>query len=196
MIAAERMELLEFLGTLSADDWLAPSLCEGWRVRDVVAHLLWDNVSVGRYLWVVAKYRSPDRVNQYHVDQTRDLPTSELLTGLASTIGGGWISRTRPKGILADLVVHHQDIRRPLGRPRTEPARIRHALQKPNPFTPHRRITKGLTLTATDLNWSVGAGPDVRGTGEAQALAIVGRRAVLGELDGDGVVVLAGRIDA
>jgi hypothetical protein len=85
----------------------------------------------------VAKYRSPDHVNQYYVDQARDLPTSELLTGLASTVGGGWTSRTRPKGILADLVVHHQDFRRPLGRPRTiEPARLRHALQKPNPFTP------------------------------------------------------------
>jgi hypothetical protein len=111
MIAAERMELLEFLGTLSAKDWLVPSLCEGWRVRDVVAHLLWDNVSVGRYFWVVG--------------------------GLASTVGGGWTSRTRPNGILADQVVHHQDIRRPLGRLRTiEPARLRRTLQKPNPFTP------------------------------------------------------------
>jgi hypothetical protein len=120
-----------------------------------------------------------------------------LLTGLGSTIVGGWISRTRPKGILADLVVHRQDIRRPLGRPRTiEPARLRHALQTPNPFTTHRWITKGLALTATDLNWSVGEGPEVRGTGEALALAIVGRGAVLGELEGDGVVILAGRIDA
>jgi hypothetical protein len=85
----------------------------------------------------VAKYRSLDHVNQYYADAARDLPTSELLTGLASTVGGGWTSRTTPKGILADLVVHHQDIRRPLGRPRIiEPARLRHALQKLNPFAP------------------------------------------------------------
>ena len=51
MMAAERTELLEFLRMLPADDWLAPSLCEGWRVRDVVAHLLWDDVSIGRHLW-------------------------------------------------------------------------------------------------------------------------------------------------
>jgi uncharacterized protein (TIGR03083 family) len=195
MIAAERTELLEFLRTLSADDWLAPSLCEGWRVRDVVAHLLWDNVSIGRYLWVSARYRLPDRVNQLYVDQAQDLPTSALLTGLASTIGGGWISRTIPAGVLADLVVHHQDIRRPLGRQRTiEPARLLHALQKPNRFAHPRRITKGLKLTATDLDWTVGAGPEVRGCGEALALAIVGRKSVVDELNGDGVAILARRI--
>ena len=53
MVAAERADLVEFLRTLSGDDWLVPSLCEGWRVRDVVAHLLIDTVSV-------AKSGSPD----------------------------------------------------------------------------------------------------------------------------------------
>lgn len=197
MIAAERIELLEFLRTLSVDEWLVPSLCEGWRVRDVVAHLLWDNVSIPRYLWVGAKYRHPDRVNQHYVDRARDLPTSELLTGLESTIGGGWISRTMTAGVLADLVVHHQDIRRPLGRPRTiEPARLLHALRQPNRFAHPRRITKGLKLTATDLDWTTGAGPEVRGCGEAVAMAIVGRAAVLDELTGDGVAILAQRINA
>jgi uncharacterized protein (TIGR03083 family) len=197
MIAAERSELLEFLRTLSADEWLVPSLCEGWRVRDVVAHLLWDNVSIGRYLWVGARYLRPDRVNQYYVDRARDVPTSELLACLESTIGGGWISRTMSAGVLADLVVHHQDIRRPLGRPRSiEPARLLHALRQPNRFAHPRRITKGLKLTATDVDWTSGAGPEVRGSGEAVAMAIVGRAAVLDELTGDGVAILAQRINA
>ena len=195
MIAAERTELLEFLRTLSAQDWLAPSLCERWRIRDVVAHLLWDDVSVARYLRVGVTYRSPDRVNQYYVDQASALPTSDLLATLASTIGGGWLSRTMPEGMLADLVVHHQDIRRPLDRPRTiEPARLLHALRNPNRFAHRRRITKGLKFIATDVDWISGAGPEVRGPGEALALAIVGRHTVLGELDGDGVALLAQRI--
>jgi Mycothiol maleylpyruvate isomerase N-terminal domain len=50
MIVAERADLVEFLRTLSGDDWLVPSLCEGWRVRDVVAHLQVDTVSVAQYL--------------------------------------------------------------------------------------------------------------------------------------------------
>ena len=195
MIAAERRELLEFLRTLAADDWVAPSLCEGWRVRDVVAHLLWDNVSVGRYLWVGATYRHPDRVNQYYVDQAKHLPPSALLAGLESTIGGGWISRIMAEGVLADLVVHHQDIRRPLGRPRTiDPDRLLHALAKPNRFAHPRRITKGLKFVAADVGWSAGAGPEVRGPGEALALAMVGRAIVLPELTGSGVPILAERI--
>lgn len=101
-----------------------------------------------------------------------------------------------PGGVLADLIVHRQDIRRPLGRQRTiEPARLLHARQKPNRFAHPRRITKGLKLTATDLDWTVGAGPEVRGCGEALALAIVRRKVVLDELNGDGVAILAQRIN-
>ena len=100
-----------------------------------------------------------------------------------------------PRGMLADLVVHHQDIRRPLGRPRSiDPDRLLHALREPNRFAHPRRITKGLRFTATDLDWTAGAGPEVRGPGEALALAMVGRGAVVGELSGPGVAILAPRI--
>jgi uncharacterized protein (TIGR03083 family) len=195
MIADERRELLEFLRTLNPDQWEAPSLCDGWRVRDVVAHLLWDDISIPRYFLVGARYRRPDRVNQFYVDEARSRSTSELLDILASTVNGGWISRVTPAGVLADLVVHHQDIRRPLGEPRTiDEARLRHALDKPNRFAHPRMFMSGLRFTATDLDWSTGAGPEVRGCGEALALAIVGRAVVLNELTGEGVSVLAQRI--
>jgi uncharacterized protein (TIGR03083 family) len=196
MIADERTDLLEFLRTLSAQEWVTPSLCHGWRVRDVVAHLLWDDISVGRYVLVGARYRQPDRVNQHYVDEAKKLSTSELMTKLASTIHGGWISRVTPAGVLADLVVHHQDIRRPLNKPRTiEQARLRHTLDHPNRFAKPRRFMAGLKFTATDMNWSTGRGPEVRGCGEALALAIVGRAAVVGELTGDGVAELAHRME-
>ncbi|MCZ8379371.1 maleylpyruvate isomerase family mycothiol-dependent enzyme [Mycobacterium sp. CPCC 205372] len=197
MIADERSELLEFLQTLSAEQWEVPSLCEGWRVRDVVAHLCWDNISIRRYLLVGARYRSPDRVNQHYVDAAKDVTTAELLDDLASTVDGGWISRVTPAGVLADLVVHHQDIRRPLDAPRTvDAARLRHTLDKPNRFAHPRRFMAGLRFTATDLDWSTGDGPEVSGCGEALALAIVGRGSVLGELAGEGVAVLADRMGA
>jgi uncharacterized protein (TIGR03083 family) len=195
MIAAERADLVEFLRTLSDDDWLVPSLCEGWRVRDVVAHLSVDTVSIPTYVGALIRKRTPDRVNQHFVDEARDLPTPELVSQLESTIGRGWASRTMPSIILADLVVHHQDIRRPLGRPRTiEPARLLHTLQHPDPFANPRRYTKGLKFVASDLDWATGSGPEVRGTGEALALAMVGRSAVLDDLEGDGVALLTRRI--
>ncbi len=43
---AEREDLAGFLATLSPEQWQAPSLCEGWRVHDVVAHMLsYDELS-------------------------------------------------------------------------------------------------------------------------------------------------------
>ena len=195
MIAAERADLVEFLRTLSDDDWLVPSLCEGWRVRDVVAHLSVDTVSIATYIGALVRKRAPDRVNQHFVDEAKDLPTPELVNRLEFTVGRGWASRTMPGIILADLVVHHQDIRRPLGRPRTiDPARLLHALQHPDPFANPRRYAKGLKFIASDLDWATGSGPEVRGAGEALALAMVGRSAVLDDLEGDGVGLLIQRI--
>jgi uncharacterized protein (TIGR03083 family) len=161
----------------------------------VVAHLQVDSVSVAEYVGALVRKRSPDRVNQYFVDQAKDLSTSELVSRLESTVGRGWASRTLPGVILADMVVHHQDIRRPLGRGRTiDPARLLHTLRHPDPFANPRRYSKGLKFVATDIDWTSGSGPEVRGSGEALALAIVGRSAVLAELEGDGVAVLAQRI--
>jgi len=195
MLAAERRELLTLLHTLSADDWTTPSLCEGWMVRDVVAHLLWDTVTVRQYLWVAAKYWTPDRINQYYVDQARALSTDELVSRFESVLDGGWLSRVMTGGMLADLVVHQQDIRRSLGRPRViDQDRLLHTLNHPNRWVYPRRFMHGLRFVATDIDWSHGVGPQVRGTGEALALAIAGRGVVLDELDGDGLSVLAERL--
>ena len=129
LLAAERRELLELLRTLSADEWQTPSLCSGWTVRDVVAHLLWDTVTVRQYIWVAAKYRWPDRINQHYVDEARGLSTDELVSRFESVLDGGWLSRIMTGGMLADLVVHQQDIRRPLSRPRIiAPERLLHTL--------------------------------------------------------------------
>jgi len=193
-LAAEREELLALLRTLSADDWTTPSLCAGWTVRDVVAHLLWDTVTVRQYFWVAAQYWTPDRINGYYVDQARALSTDELVVRFESVLDGGWLSRLMTGGMLADLVVHQQDIRRPLGRPRViEEARLLHTLNHPNRWVYPRRFMRGLRFIATDIDWSRGTGPEVRGTGEALALALAGRSVVLSELDGDGLSVLAGR---
>ena len=40
MATQERTELAEFLATLDREEWDAPTLCVGWRVRDVVAHVI------------------------------------------------------------------------------------------------------------------------------------------------------------
>jgi uncharacterized protein (TIGR03083 family) len=98
---------------------------------------------------------------------------------------------------LTDGMIHQQDIRRPLGIPRAiDPDRLRVAMDFAT-YAP--RIlgalrARGVRLVATDLDWSHGRGPEVRGTGEALLMAMAGRRAALDDLDGPGKAKLAQHI--
>ncbi|WP_280267440.1 maleylpyruvate isomerase family mycothiol-dependent enzyme [Nocardia wallacei] len=194
MLREERAELVSLLRTLSDAEWEAPSLCTGWRVRDVVAHLQTDTVSLSSYTGLLVRGRfSVDRVNDLLVRKMAPLPPATLTDRLAGP--EGWFSRMSPGLALADTFVHQQDIRRPLGRERKVPAeRLRAVLSHPDPFAFPRRYTRGLHFTATDLDWTQGAGPEVRGPAEALALAMVGRPAALADLDGDGVPLLRERL--
>ena len=102
-----------------------------------------------------------------------------------------------PRLVLLDRLVHQQDIRRPLGRPRPIPDERLLAALDGTPtlgsvFGAKKR-TKGLRLEATDVDWSWGDGPLVRGPGEALLLAMLGRRAALDDLDGPALTELATR---
>jgi hypothetical protein len=103
--------------------------------------------------------------------------------------------RTRPTA--AAILIHHQDIRRPLGRPRAIPAErllpaLRVALIAPA-IGGFWRI-RGVRLIGTDLHFSAGAGPEVHGAAEALLMTIAGRPGVVSELSGPGQRKLAGRI--
>jgi uncharacterized protein (TIGR03083 family) len=195
MVADERRDLVALLRTLSDAEWQAPSLCDGWRVRDVVAHVLYDTIPAPRYLGVMVTSRfSLDRINNRLVDSERQTPVSQLVDRLERSIGRGPLARVAPAAALADVLVHHQDIRRPLGRQRSIPEeRLVSVLNRPDPFAFPWRYTKGLRFVATDVDWAKGRGPEVRGTGEAIVLATVGRPVVLDELTGDGVAELRRR---
>lgn len=196
LVTDERRDLVGLLRTLSGEEWQAPSLCEGWRVRDVVAHLLYDTIPLWQYLGLMARSGfSVNRINQRLVDGQRATPTSELADRLERSIAHGTLARVAPAVALADVLVHHQDIRRPLGRTRSIPEeRLLSVLNHPDPFAFPWRHTRGLRLVATDVDWQKGSGPEVRGTGEAIALATVGRPVVLDELTGDGVPELRRRL--
>lgn len=71
--------------------------------------------------------------------------------------------------------------------------RLRAVLDRPDPSAHPWRQTRGLRFVATDLDWVKGSGPEVRGRGEALALAVVGRPVALGEREGEGVPELRRR---
>lgn len=198
LATAERTDLADFLATLTPEQWQAQSLCERWRVRDVVAHVMsFDGVGPFELVRRAVKGRLVD-INQVAVDELAPLDTGQLLDRLRA--------HRRPQGMatlfggrlaLLDVTIHHQDIRRPLGRPRQIPAeRLRPVLDGAvcSPELPGRRIARGVRLISTDLDWSHGSGPEVRGPAESILMAVAGRSGVVGELTGPGQPLLAARI--
>ena len=199
----ERTDLADLLATLTPEQWDAPSLCTQWRIRDVVAHVFsYDVLSTGALVRrFMAGRLNGDRVNALGVATYAECSTDELLAlarehlqprGLPAAFGGRRIA-------LTDGLIHHQDIRRALDIPREVPAdRLRCALQfapTAPPIKAARRI-RGLTLTATDVDWTIGEGPTVEGAGEALLMALAGRPAPLPELSGSGAPTLAERVRA
>ncbi|QCH23616.1 maleylpyruvate isomerase family mycothiol-dependent enzyme [Mycobacteroides salmoniphilum] len=195
MLSAERASLAEFLHTLTEEEWMAPSLCAGWRVRDVVAHASVDAVSLGAYLGTALRNPSIDKLNDALVERTGHLSNHELLRHFESAVHPGAFGKMAPAALHTDAMVHQQDIRRPLGKPRAIPTdRLIFALGHPDFGAHPKRYTRGLRFVATDVDWTTGSGPEVRGTGEALVLAMAGRPVVIGELEGEGVAILAERM--
>lgn len=196
----ERAQLLELLQALSQDQWETPSLCAGWRVRDVVAHIFsYEELSWPGALRRFAQGRFQlDRTNAIGVATYRTRSIDELLalvrahlapSGVTAAFGGTLA--------LTDALIHQQDIRRPLGLPRDIPAQrlvpVLHGALR-SPAIGARRRLRGLRLVATDLEWSAGSGSEVRGSAEALLMAVTGRPGIVDELTGPGQPVLAARV--
>lgn len=197
----ERTALAELLRGLTPTQWETQSLCAEWRVRDVALHVVsYDELSVmalaGAFLrggFRVSKVNdlALRRYGDLEPDGVVELVSRNLRAkGLTSWLGGGIA--------LTDGTIHHQDIRRALGLPRTIPERsliavLDFALGAPT--IPAKKNARGLKLVATDIDWTSGAGPTVSGPGEALLMAVAGRPQALGELSGDGLAALQGRLE-
>jgi uncharacterized protein (TIGR03083 family) len=196
-VLAERAELVALLGSLGPDEWSTQSLCGGWTLRDIAAHIGADAVPMPRYLLGCLRNPSTDRANNHFVRLRDDLSTEELTDLLSRSADVSWFRRYAPRLALADHLVHQQDIRRPLGLPREiDPERLRLVLDHPDPFARPRRYTRGLRFVASDISWNHGEGSEIRGKAEALVMAMVGRPSVLDELEGVGVDELRGRMHA
>lgn len=204
--AAERADVHDFLASLTPAQWDEPSLCEGWRIRDVAVHLLVDEPveQLGLPLALVKAgwFRfSVHRINDWWIRRNRDRPTDSILTAFAGAWQPGAISNlVGPRTSVRAMVIHHQDMRRPLGMRRVVPEeRLRAALDvilTPRGSTNLGSFERGsgLRLQATDTDWSRGDGPAVLGPAESILMAVAGRRGTLAELSGPGLPTLASRI--
>ena len=196
-----REALSDYLAGLSADEWGKPSLCGGWTVKQVAAHMLVvPTVPKGRvFRAFLGSGFNLDKMNARFVTAiTADTSTAEIVTKTRASAG----SQLRPPGlklpgVLTELVVHSSDIAEGVGRPFALPAddyiaALDHLKGVQPVFGAKKRIA-GLTLRATDAAWSTGTGPAVEGSAQQLLLAVAGRRAALDQLTGDGVATLRAR---
>jgi uncharacterized protein (TIGR03083 family) len=205
VIDAQRTSLANLLDDLSDDEWRQPSLCAGWTVRDVAAHLTLQQLGLGDLIATMARWRgSMDRTIHYAAcRRAASLSTRRLIAEIRSAVG----SRRHTVGVthletLTDILVHGQDIAIPVGRRHDMPpaaatvAADRVLSMRWPPPLPSARKVAGVRLTATDTSWSVGTGPEVRGPMSALLLICAGRLAALPQLSGDGVPDLTARLSA
>ena len=198
----ENADFSAYLHTLDDPDWELPSLCEGWRVRDVVGHVL-DGNELNLFTLPLRLARfgfSSDRSGKaYSIARAEGRSPQQLVHDFDGR--DAWAGTCKvfpPRVVLLDRLVHHQDIRRALGHPRTIPeerllAVLDGAPERGNVLRAKQR-SKGLSFAATDVPWSWGDGPRVEGPGEALLLTLLGRAHPLHELTGEGLPTFAQRV--
>ncbi|MEU1982576.1 maleylpyruvate isomerase family mycothiol-dependent enzyme [Nocardia sp. NPDC019395] len=198
-IHRERAALADELAGLTPDQWSTPSLCGQWTVEEVVAHLT-AAASIGPVRWIRSMLGArfdADLHNQRRMLEHRGADPAETLARFRAVI----TSTTAPSGHtpawLGEVVVHGQDIRRPLGLAATPaPTAVNEVARffAARDFTVSgRTIREGLHLVATDGPFDIGAGPEVRGTTLALVMALAGRDDYCAELTGEGAATLRSR---
>ena len=168
MARDERAELVDLLVTLTPKQWDAPTLCSEWRVRDVVAHMVsYDELGtlglVGRFLRERPDPGGRERPRGRRLHGSK--PRRANCPGQEQPAAQRADRRVRRPDRAHRRTIHQQDIRRPLGLPRhIPPQRLATVLKfaKTAPTIGAAKRIRGLTLTATDLDWTTGQGPASR----------------------------------
>jgi uncharacterized protein (TIGR03083 family) len=198
-IHAERAEMAETLSSLSSDQWVASSWCEGWSVQVTAGHILAaaEQTPLSFYRKLIsAGFR-------FNVFVDRD------AKGLAAIGPDELVHRLRARtsttnhppapvmAMLGEVVVHGQDIRRPLGfvhqTPEEALVAVANSYRKTNILIGAKRRIAGLRLRATDSAWANGDGPEVSGPLISLILAMAGRKGAHSDLSGDGLAILGNR---
>ena len=200
-VADERRRLADLIDGLTDPQWRTPSLCAAWTVRDVVAHpTTTTRITVPGLVVAAVRARGDfDRMEvQMAAQRAAAYSTAELVAQLrASADSARRFPGSVPMDPLMDLVIHAQDIARPLGLPYASPPEVvaaSLAYVATSRFMGGPRRLAGLRLVSADTGWTLGTGPELRGPDTDLLLVASGRAAGLDALDGPGVAVLAGRL--
>ena len=165
----ELAALADDLSALDGQQWRSPTLCGDWNVEEVVAHL-GAAAALNQWRWIrsmVAARFDADVHNRRRLDEFRGATPQETLERFRRVGPIALPFRSSPGG-LGEVIVHAEDIRRPLG--------LRHApdaagllavarfFATKNFAVNSRTLVQGLTVRATDADFREGTGPEVRGS--------------------------------
>jgi uncharacterized protein (TIGR03083 family) len=201
MVHSERQALIDDLESLTPEQWAEPSLCPGWDIHDVLAHLV-DSAKTTRLGFVrrllIAKFDF-DRDNARGVQRERGATPEETLTEFRRVRAE---TKTPPAALatrLVEAIVHGEDIRRPLGLVRTYPMTsidmaLRYQLETGASWGGGRERAAGFRLRASDSGLEHGSGPEVTGSSLTLLLAVSGRPVERKELSGDGASCFARKL--
>ncbi len=198
-IHAERAALADDLQALSDGQWETPSLCGGWSVRDVLAHMTATarTTPPGFFLKMLASGFNFQKLQARDIAVERAATPADTLARFRAVI----TLSSHPPGPttswLGEVLVHAEDIRRPLELRHAYP--IDASVETANFYKGSNLIIgsksriQGLRLRATDTQWAHGAGPEVAGPIHALVMAMTGRKAALDDLAGEGLTLLESR---
>jgi uncharacterized protein (TIGR03083 family) len=198
-VHAERRALAEDLADLDAVQWATPSLDAGWSVQDVLAHMTATAVMTPPKFFgkMLASGFSFTRFSQKEIDRRTAGGPAQTLAAFRAVETSTKAPPGPKDSWLGETIIHAEDIRRPLG--------IRHAYptdkvvqtldfyKASNLIVGTKSRIAGLTLKATDTDWTHGSGPLVEGPALSLLLAATGRKVALDDLSGDGVPTLRSR---
>jgi len=198
-IHTERKALAADLDGLSDSRWDTPSLCDGWSVRDVVAHMTAATKINGPKFFgkLIGSGFSFEKVQRKGIADERGASPAETLARFKAEID----STGRPPGpvetIFGETLVHAEDVRRPLGIKHDYPTgalvEVANFFKGSNLIIGTKKRIAGVTLEATDADWRSGEGPAVQGPMLDLVMAMTGRKPALDGLTGEGVAILQSR---
>lgn len=198
VIEQERLSLAALLQDLTDDEWNSPSLCAGWRIKDVAAHVALAPQPPGPLTMLAEGLRAGGRFHKLNHDisvRYADRSDVDLVTELRKHAASRRLPKvTNVRNILYDILVHGQDIAIPLGRSREMPkdaarAGVERVWTMGWPFWARRRFGR-FRFVATDVDWSAGDGPEVNGPVCGLLLLLTGRSIAIERLSGPGADAL------
>ena len=199
VVFGERKALAADLKSLDESQWTVASLCTDWAVRDTVAHITATAkiTPVTFFPKMLMSGFSLPRMQGKDISVERGTSLADTLARFEAVEK----SVKRPPGpadtMLGETIVHSEDIRRPLGIHHDYPVeavvQVADFYKNSNLIIGTKRRIDGLSLHATDTDWSHGSGPEVSGPILDLLMAMTGRKSAASQLTGEGVATLQAR---